>query len=173
MALIDCPECGHKVSTVAVACPECGYPVKGRPVTSVPAPAAQPPSTVDSRGGEPVVGEDRPSPPVDSTRGEPAVSADRPPVRSAGSGPWWQKKPHIFDPHSFDRQERSEQPVKPVKAGLARRRAVAVVIGVAVFLLLQLELLPREIPLRWALALFGAAITVLVITKWPSRAADQ
>lgn len=27
MALINCPECGRKVSDKAVACPDCGYPV--------------------------------------------------------------------------------------------------------------------------------------------------
>ena len=27
MALIDCPECSHKVSTRATACPACGYPL--------------------------------------------------------------------------------------------------------------------------------------------------
>ena len=28
MALIQCPECGHKVSTMADACPNCGCPVR-------------------------------------------------------------------------------------------------------------------------------------------------
>lgn len=27
MALIDCPECGHKVSSYANACPQCGFPL--------------------------------------------------------------------------------------------------------------------------------------------------
>ena len=27
MALINCPECGHRVSDVAEVCPECGYPI--------------------------------------------------------------------------------------------------------------------------------------------------
>lgn len=27
MALINCPECGRKVSSAAVACPDCGYPI--------------------------------------------------------------------------------------------------------------------------------------------------
>lgn len=27
MALINCPECGKKVSDQAVACPDCGYPI--------------------------------------------------------------------------------------------------------------------------------------------------
>lgn len=27
MALLNCPECGHAVSTHATACPECGYPL--------------------------------------------------------------------------------------------------------------------------------------------------
>ena len=30
MALIDCPECGRKVSREATACPQCGYPVAER-----------------------------------------------------------------------------------------------------------------------------------------------
>ena len=29
MALIECPECGRKVSDKAVACPQCGYPISG------------------------------------------------------------------------------------------------------------------------------------------------
>lgn len=33
MALINCPECGKKVSSFAVACPNCGYP---RPANSIP-----------------------------------------------------------------------------------------------------------------------------------------
>ncbi len=27
MALVDCPECGKRVSTLAVACPHCGFPL--------------------------------------------------------------------------------------------------------------------------------------------------
>ena len=27
MALVPCPECGHQVSTSAVACPQCGHPL--------------------------------------------------------------------------------------------------------------------------------------------------
>lgn len=30
MALINCPECGRKVSSAAVSCPECGYPIAGK-----------------------------------------------------------------------------------------------------------------------------------------------
>ena len=29
MSLIDCPECGHKISEKALACPQCGYPMGG------------------------------------------------------------------------------------------------------------------------------------------------
>ena len=32
MSLIHCPECGHEISTAAVACPSCGRPVSARPV---------------------------------------------------------------------------------------------------------------------------------------------
>lgn len=28
MALVDCPECGHQISTLAAACPQCGYPIQ-------------------------------------------------------------------------------------------------------------------------------------------------
>lgn len=28
MALFDCPECGHQISTLAAACPHCGFPVQ-------------------------------------------------------------------------------------------------------------------------------------------------
>lgn len=28
MALIDCPECAHKISDRAAHCPSCGYPMK-------------------------------------------------------------------------------------------------------------------------------------------------
>lgn len=31
MALIECPECGRKVSDMATACPTCGYPVANNP----------------------------------------------------------------------------------------------------------------------------------------------
>ncbi len=31
MALLDCPECAHKVSDRAFACPSCGYPIAGNP----------------------------------------------------------------------------------------------------------------------------------------------
>jgi len=27
VALVDCPECGHQISTLAAACPHCGFPV--------------------------------------------------------------------------------------------------------------------------------------------------
>lgn len=27
MALVDCPECGRQVSTLAAACPHCGFPL--------------------------------------------------------------------------------------------------------------------------------------------------
>ena len=30
MALIECPECGGKVSNSAVSCPHCGFPIKAR-----------------------------------------------------------------------------------------------------------------------------------------------
>ena len=29
MALVQCPECGHEVSTQAASCPACGYPMQG------------------------------------------------------------------------------------------------------------------------------------------------
>ncbi|MCA1590183.1 MAG: zinc-ribbon domain-containing protein, partial [Acidobacteria bacterium] len=31
MALLHCPECGHEISTSAVACPSCGRPLNARP----------------------------------------------------------------------------------------------------------------------------------------------
>ncbi len=34
MALTDCPECGHQISTLAAACPHCGYPVSGETALS-------------------------------------------------------------------------------------------------------------------------------------------
>ena len=36
MSLTNCPECGHEISTAAVACPGCGRPINTRPV-AVPA----------------------------------------------------------------------------------------------------------------------------------------
>jgi len=155
MALIDCPECGHKVSTVAVACPECGYPVKAQPAAPRPAAPAEPPG------------------PVASERSEPVVAGDRPRTPSDRKGPWWQKRPHVFDPHSFDPPDKSDEPVEPVKVSSLPRRIAALLLGGGVFLLLQLELLPPEIHLRWLLSLFGAAITALVITKWPSKSTEQ
>jgi hypothetical protein len=41
MSLIYCPECGHEISSAAVACPNCGRPLSARPVverTAVVAP---------------------------------------------------------------------------------------------------------------------------------------
>ncbi|HEX6127152.1 MAG TPA: zinc ribbon domain-containing protein [Pyrinomonadaceae bacterium] len=32
MSLIYCPECGHEISTAAVACPNCGRPLSAKPV---------------------------------------------------------------------------------------------------------------------------------------------
>ena len=43
MALIDCPECGHRVSSAAKACPGCGFPV---------AEHLTPPATVASSSDE-------------------------------------------------------------------------------------------------------------------------
>lgn len=43
MALIDCPECGHRVSSAAKACPGCGFPV---------AEHLTPPATVASSNDE-------------------------------------------------------------------------------------------------------------------------
>lgn len=42
MAMIDCPKCGHQVSTYADACPECGHPVneKAAAEQAAPGPAA-------------------------------------------------------------------------------------------------------------------------------------
>src|SRR5688572_1934945 len=36
MAMIYCPECGHEISTAAVACPNCGRPLSSRPVHGAP-----------------------------------------------------------------------------------------------------------------------------------------
>src|SRR5687767_281 len=41
MSMIYCPECGHEISSAAVACPSCGRPLSARPVverTAVVAP---------------------------------------------------------------------------------------------------------------------------------------
>ena len=35
MSLIYCPECGHEISTAAVACPSCGRPVTA-PTSHIP-----------------------------------------------------------------------------------------------------------------------------------------
>ena len=37
MALVDCPECERRVSTLAAACPHCGFPLSGE-VTLAAAP---------------------------------------------------------------------------------------------------------------------------------------
>ncbi len=43
MALIDCPECGRQVSSVAAACPECAYPVAAKtPPPAGPQTVSQP-----------------------------------------------------------------------------------------------------------------------------------
>lgn len=49
MALIYCPECGHEISTAAVACPNCGRPLSARPVHEVPPVVAH----VESKDGVP------------------------------------------------------------------------------------------------------------------------
>lgn len=38
MALVECPECGKEVSTLATACPHCGFPMSAEvgPVTPPP-----------------------------------------------------------------------------------------------------------------------------------------
>jgi hypothetical protein len=42
MALVKCDDCGHEVSTEAVACPNCGRPMNAAPAAG-PAVAASPP----------------------------------------------------------------------------------------------------------------------------------
>lgn len=37
MALIDCSECGNKISNLAMACPKCGHPTIGETEASAPA----------------------------------------------------------------------------------------------------------------------------------------
>jgi len=39
VALVNCPECGRRISTAADACPQCGHPTRGRAA----APRAGPP----------------------------------------------------------------------------------------------------------------------------------
>jgi len=41
VALVDCPECGKQVSTLAVACPHCGFP-RCRESAESPAPRREP-----------------------------------------------------------------------------------------------------------------------------------
>ena len=41
MALIYCPECGHEISTAAVACPNCGRPLSAHRVPAAPPVVAQ------------------------------------------------------------------------------------------------------------------------------------
>lgn len=36
MSMIYCPECGHEISTAAVACPNCGRPLSARPIHEAP-----------------------------------------------------------------------------------------------------------------------------------------
>jgi hypothetical protein len=37
MPLTNCPDCGHSISTAAVACPQCGYPMQAaNPVSGGP-----------------------------------------------------------------------------------------------------------------------------------------
>jgi hypothetical protein len=40
MALIECPECGHKVSDKAASCPECAYPFQSQGMAPPTMPAA-------------------------------------------------------------------------------------------------------------------------------------
>ncbi len=73
MALIDCPECGARVSDAAPACPKCGYPVSAM-VAAVPETHA---SAGPSAGSSP-------SPAVAATASSaPAEPAPLPTERSA------------------------------------------------------------------------------------------
>lgn len=42
MSLMNCPECGHEVSTEAVACPNCGHPFAVHPTPVHPTPVSNP-----------------------------------------------------------------------------------------------------------------------------------
>lgn len=48
MPLIDCPECGKRVSTAAEACPNCGYPVSARAATAAEGRPAEPPQVPEA-----------------------------------------------------------------------------------------------------------------------------
>jgi hypothetical protein len=50
VALIDCPECGHKVSTLAAACPGCGWPTSEATQTQD---GSKPPTQAASASAEP------------------------------------------------------------------------------------------------------------------------
>lgn len=68
MALIDCPECGARVSDAAPACPKCGFPIAAH--------KAQPAPLV-----EPYVASARTSPAASETA-ESAVASSEPPLLS-------------------------------------------------------------------------------------------
>jgi len=44
VALIECPECGEQVSTLAVACPHCGFPVSADSGPVIPPPGERSPA---------------------------------------------------------------------------------------------------------------------------------
>ena len=52
MALIDCTNCGHKVSTLAPGCPSCGAPPSAAPESNVTPAAIREPTTLlrDEKG---------------------------------------------------------------------------------------------------------------------------
>ncbi|MBR2429744.1 MAG: zinc-ribbon domain-containing protein, partial [Alistipes sp.] len=97
MALINCPECGAKVSSSANACPHCGYPIcsllkhnsEGNPVQSAPAE----PTPVQSAPAEPTPVQSAPvePTPVQSAPAEPApvqsTPAEPAPVQSTPAEP--------------------------------------------------------------------------------------
>jgi hypothetical protein len=76
MALIDCPECGARVSDAAPACPKCGFPIAAH--KAQPTPVAEP----DVASAAPSLAASPTASPTASTATESAAASSEPPLLS-------------------------------------------------------------------------------------------
>jgi hypothetical protein len=81
MALTKCFECGHEVSTSAIACPNCGAPVKHAITQAIPAPVPPDvPPPIPATNDPPMVAT---PPPIPNVPPLPVILPGTPPVPSA------------------------------------------------------------------------------------------
>ncbi|HEX8431190.1 MAG TPA: hypothetical protein VF625_07875 [Longimicrobium sp.] len=78
MPLISCEDCGHSVSTRAVACPQCGCPGAGASLALAPFAAPLPPAAPDSNDVLPAAYASPPLPALAAEPGHPRVALSCP-----------------------------------------------------------------------------------------------